>query len=246
MVKTKTTPKTDYRRCPMCSENTKSEEDFKQHIMVCAMRTFQCSTCNYTNARELNVKRHIKRSHPGLQPNDELIKLGPKDQSKKKANDSLQNEKTSDENTGKEDWLNQDPGELIGEVSSGDSSCGDGSSDENEEDVFVKKKKDQNLKGREENLLEGRIIRKKTQPSEPFTKKRTSQEEIPVLEKLSKIDRATQVEIQPSTPPAHGKLVHASTQTSPKKRIVVTTTVRTHREGEADVKVISKEKIVYK
>ena len=223
MVKTKTTPKTDYRRCPMCSENTKSEED----------------------ARELNVKKHIKRSHPGLQPNDELIKLGPKDQSKKKANDSLQNEKTSDENTGKEDWLNQDPGELIGEVSSGDSSCDDGSSDEHE-DVFVKKKKDQNLKDREENLLEGRIIRKKTQSSVPFTKKRTSQEEIPVPEKLAKMDRATQVEIQPSTPPAHGKPVHASTQTSPKKRIVVTTTVRTQREGEADVNVISKEKIVYK
>ena len=110
MVKTKTTPKTEYRRCPMCSEATKSEEDFKQHIMVCAMRTFQCSTCDYTNAGELNVKRHIKRAHPGLQPNDELIKLGPKDQSKKKTNDSPQNEKTTDENTDKEDWMNQDPG----------------------------------------------------------------------------------------------------------------------------------------
>ena len=108
---------------------------------------------------------------------------------------------------------------------------------------LLKEKKDQNLKGREENILEGRIVIKITQPSVPFTKKRTSQEEIPIPEKLSKMDRATQVEIQPSKPPAHGKLVHASTLTSPKKRIVVTTTVETQTEGEADVKVISKGKL---
>ena len=82
MVMTNTTPKTEYRRCSMCSETTK--EGFKQHIMVCAKRAFQFLTCDYINARELNDKRHIKRSHPGLQPNDDMIKLGPNDQSKKK------------------------------------------------------------------------------------------------------------------------------------------------------------------
>ena len=78
---------------------------------------------------------------------------------------------------------------------SADLSCDVGSSD-----LFVKQKKDQKLKGREENLLKGRIVRKKTMPSVPLTKKRTSQDDIPVQEKLYRMDRATHVEIQPSSP----------------------------------------------
>ena len=88
---------------------------------------------------------------------------------------------------------------------------------------------------------------KKTQPSVLFIKKITSQVEIPVPEKLPRMDRATQVEVQPSTTPSHGKLVHGildscrvQWQTSLKKNIVVTTTIRTQREGETGVKIISK------
>ncbi|XP_048747971.2 RE1-silencing transcription factor-like [Ostrea edulis] len=244
MAKTKTTARKEYRRCPMCSEPAKTEEQFKKHILVCAMRMFECPICGFTSTREINLKRHVKRCHPGLKPEDELIKLGTKEKSERKAGGSLHEEK-KDEESGNEDWMDQDPGNVIGEVSSTDSSSGS-SSDENEETDIDEKKERHNPEKKEDNLLEGRLFRKKTQPSLPFTRKRLSVEEIPVPEKIALVDRSTQVDMGPAIPSVECSRVDVGTQTSPKKRVVVTTTVRKCREGDADVKVIRKEKIIFK
>ncbi|XP_061187052.1 RE1-silencing transcription factor B-like [Saccostrea echinata] len=206
MAKTKTTPRNEYRRCPMCSEPARTEEEFKKHIMVCAMRVFECPTCDFTNTRELNLKRHIKRCHPGLGPNDELIKLGAKEQN---------------------------------------SSSSSSSSDENEEDDIDEQKEKQDPEKKEDNLLEGRLFRKKTQPTLPFARKRPSLEEIPVPKKIILMDKATQVDMEPAVPPVESSGVDVYTQTSPKKREVVTRTTRKFREGEADIKVVAKERMIY-
>ncbi|XP_061164919.1 RE1-silencing transcription factor-like [Saccostrea echinata] len=244
MAKTKTTPRNEYRRCPMCSEPARTEEEFKKHIMVCAMRVFECPTCDFTNTRELNLKRHIKRCHPGLGPNDELIKLGAKEQSKEKAGGSL-NEKNKNEESANEDWLDQDPGEVIGEISSADSSSSSSSSEENEEDDIDEQKEKQDPEKKEDNLLERRLFRKKTQPTLPFARKRPSLEDIPVPKKIILMDKATQVDMEPAVPPVESSGVDVYTQTSPKKREVVTRTTRKFREGEADIKVVAKERIIY-
>ncbi|XP_061186266.1 RE1-silencing transcription factor-like [Saccostrea echinata] len=244
MAKTKTTTRKEYRRCPMCSEPAGTEEGFKKHIMVCAMRVFECPTCDFTNTRKLNLKRHTKRCHPGLRPNDELIKLGAKEQSKEKAGGSL-NEENKDEESANEDWLDQDPGEVIGEIYSADSSSSN-SSDENEEDVIDERKEKQDPKKKEDNLLEGRLFRKKTQPTLPFARKRPSLEEIPVPKKIIlNMDKATQVDMEPAVPPVQSSGVDVYTQTSLKKRDVMTKTTRKFREGEADIKVVAKERIIH-
>ena len=159
---TKTTVRKEYQRCPMCSESARTEKEFREHIMVCAMRVFECPTCDFSSSREINLKRHVKRCHPGLRTDDELVKLGTREQDKKSGN--FQVEEKRAEESADEDWLNQDPGNVIGEVSSVDSSS---SSDENEDGANVQEG-DQQPERTEVNPLEGRVFRKKTQPSLPF------------------------------------------------------------------------------
>lgn len=115
MAKTKTTPNYEFRRCPMCSYSAKSEEDYREHVFKCAMRTFQCPSCDFSNNKEANLKRHVKRCHPGLAQED-LIKLGVKENRSEEVN----------EPEGDHEWLSQDPGDLIGDVS-------DNGSDEDED-----------------------------------------------------------------------------------------------------------------
>ncbi|XP_062575462.1 uncharacterized protein LOC134237364 [Saccostrea cucullata] len=227
MAKTKTTTRKEYRRCPMCSEPAKTEDEFKRHIMVCAMRLFECPICDFTN-----------------RPNDELIKLGPKEQNKEKAGCSF-GEENKGEKSENEDWLYQDPGEVIGEISSANSSSSN-SSDENEEDDIDEQKEKQDPEKTEGNLLKGRLFRKKTQPTWPFTRKRPSLEEIPVPKKITCMDFSIQVDIEPAVTPVESNRVDAYTQTSSKKREVVTKTTRKCREGEADIRVVTKERLFYK
>jgi hypothetical protein len=40
--------------------------------------------------------------------------------------------------------------------------------------------------------------------------------------------------------------VDRGTQTSPKRRVVTSTTIKKNRQGDTDVKVITKEKIIFK
>ncbi|XP_062606953.1 RE1-silencing transcription factor-like [Saccostrea cucullata] len=242
MAKTKTTTRKEYRRCPMCSEPAWTEDEFKRHIMICAMRHFECPICDFTNSRELNLKRHVKRCHPGLGPNDEPIKLGPKEQNKdpEKAGCSFGDE-NKDEGAN-EDWLDQDPGEVIGEISSANSSSSNSSDEEDDIDEQKEKEDREKIEG---NLLEGRVFRKKTQPTLPFTRKRPSLEGIPVPKKTTCMDFSIQVDI-PGVTPVQSNRVDAYTQTSPKKREVMTKTTKKYREGEADIKVVTKERLIYK
>lgn len=52
------------------------EEDYKGHVFKCAMRTFQCPVCDFCNNKEANLKRHMKRCHPGLAKEEVVGKQG--------------------------------------------------------------------------------------------------------------------------------------------------------------------------
>jgi hypothetical protein len=94
--------------------------------------------------------------------------------------------------------------------------------------------------------LEGRVFRKKTRPSLPFTGKRPSIEESPVPKKVALVDVAIKVEMVPATPTVGYSPVDVCTQTSPKKRVLVTKTTKTYRQGETNVEVVTKEKVIFK
>lgn len=234
MAKTKTTPKSEYRRCPMCSRSAGTEEEYKEHVLECAMRTFQCPYCDFNTTREVNVKRHVKRCHPGLRPNEDLIQLG------KKAGDKADCSASTTEKRD-EDWLTQDPGDLIGDLSPSPSSSSESDSGDSDKEEEIPPK--ETLQTSEPSLLEGRLIRKKTMPSVPFTKKRSSQSESSVPEKKMLMDRSVQVG---SLEKMECEKVDRGTQTSPKRRVMISTTIKKNRQGDTDVKVITKEKIIFK
>jgi hypothetical protein len=217
----------------MCSQSAGTEEEYKEHILACAMRTFQCPNCDFNTSREVNVKRHMKRCHPGLKPHESPIKLG------RKEGKAECNFPTEENNV--EDWLHQDPGELIGPISESGSTDSD-----SEEDADQQKEL---LMGREKSgsdLLEGRLFRKRTMPSLPFAKKRMGQEKSPVPEKKIMVDKSVQAGTTGVQSECSYLKMDGCTQTSPKKHVVVSTTIKKNRQGDADVKVITKERIIFK
>ena len=123
MAKTKVTPGQS-RRCPMCTYVARSDDDYKKHVLQCAMRTFNCMYCNYTSNKEINVKRHERRSHTGM--TEEPIKLdGKRNTAKESTSCSSKSVEAEDVGQSEEEWLQQDYGDIIGSVSTDN-----GSSDE--------------------------------------------------------------------------------------------------------------------
>ncbi|XP_056002749.1 RE1-silencing transcription factor-like [Ostrea edulis] len=216
MTKTKTTPNYEFRRCPMCSYSAKSEEDYREHVFKCAMRTFQCPSCDFSNNKEANLKRHVKRCHPGLAQED-LIKLGVKENRSEEVNEPEDDH----------EWLSQDPGDLIGDVSDNGS---DDDKDSSSQNTDCSPKDD-------DCLMEGRLFRKPTKPSLPVSLKRKADVVPPVPEKKTK-DQAVPVN-------AIERKRDMGTQTDPVRRIVKTKTVKKFRKGSVDTKIISEEKVVY-
>jgi hypothetical protein len=80
-------------------------------------------------------------------------------------------------------------------------------------------------------------------PSVPLTKKRISQSESYVPEEKMLMDRSVQVGSWEQT---ECEKVDRGTQISPKKRMVISTTIKKNRQGDTDFKVITKEKIIFK
>uniref|UniRef100_A0A8W8HNW3 Peptidase A2 domain-containing protein n=1 Tax=Magallana gigas TaxID=29159 RepID=A0A8W8HNW3_MAGGI len=134
----------------------RSEEDYKGPVFKCAMRTFQCLVCDFCNNKEANLKRHKKRCHPGL-AKEEDVKLGSKENKCEEMREQRE-----------DDWLAQDPGDLIGEISDEDSDK------EDDEDTTSDKEAGSQEKEVDESLLEGRMFRKPTTPLLPIISKQKS------------------------------------------------------------------------
>lgn len=231
MAKTKTTPNYEFRRCPMCSYSARSEEDYKGHVFKCAMRTFQCPVCDFCNNKEANLKRHMKRCHPGL-AKEEVVKLGSKEDKCEEVREQRE-----------DDWLAQDPGDLIGEISDEDSDKDD------DGDTTSDKEAESQEKEVDESLLEGRMFRKPTTPSLPIISKRKSSDvhlSPAQPKKLRKEDQAVQTPLSGENfGNSFGSRRDCGTQTDPLKRILTTKTVKKFRDGNVDTKIVSKEKVLF-
>ena len=151
MAKTKITPGQS-RRCPMCTFVARSEEEYKKHVVQCAMRTFNCTYCSYTSNKEINIKRHERRSHLGLI--EEPVKLdGRKDNVKESTTSSTGSSKSMEVKNAEqsdEKWLKQDYGDIIGDVSAD-------SSDISEEEEEKIEPIEQEKTSTKDSLLEGRV-----------------------------------------------------------------------------------------
>lgn len=163
----------------------------------------------------------MKRAHTGL--TESPIALGQKlvetDEVPEKAKntENANNIVSSEDESEDEEWLSQDPGDLLStETTSSSTTC---ASDGNK----IKKTVNREIS----DLMVGRVFRKKTTPSLPG--KRTSADDVrkPNVDdcqtKKAKIDVSTQTEF---------------------RREISVKTVRKYREGEVDIKETTTEQLI--
>ena len=230
MAKTKITPGQS-RRCPMCTFVARSEEEYKKHVVQCAMRTFNCTYCSYTSNKEINVKRHERRSHLGLI--EEPVKLdGRKDNVKELTTSSTSSSKSmeaKDAEQSDEEWLKQDYGDIIGDVSAD-------SSDISEEEEEKIEPIEQEKTSAKDSLLEGRVIRKQTTTAKPYAPKTKN----PISTgKPEAISNVTECESCKRKRP----MVDVAVQTDRSQKTVITRQVKRFREGDIDIEEVREEKI---
>lgn len=228
MAKTKMTKRSGTRKCPMCSSVFHGDVEFSTHVVECAMKEHSCDFCDFTSQKECNVRRHMKRAHTGL--TESPIALGQKlvetDEVPEKAKntENANNIVSSEDESEDEEWLSQDPGDLLPtETTSSSTTC---ASDGNKIKETVNKEIS--------DLMVGRVFRKKTTPSLPG--KRTSTDDVgkppesirtcgenACQTKKAKIDGSTQTEF---------------------RREISVKTVRKYREGEVDIKETTTEQLI--
>ncbi|XP_048742969.1 RE1-silencing transcription factor-like [Ostrea edulis] len=222
MAKTKVTP-ANCRRCPMCTFVARSGEEYKSHVLQCAMRTFNCTYCTYSSNKEINVKRHERRSHPGLI--EEPIKLDGKPDKSKESTSSKSVEEEAEKP--EEEWLKQDYGDIIGCVSS-DSSDNEGESHESQP------KKDE--PSTNEDLLEGRVIRKQTAPSRPFVPK------VKIPPPTGNPEMENKQDTRCESCKRKLSMVDIGIQTEACQKSISSKRIKRFREGDIDIEEIVEEK----
>lgn len=152
MAKTKTTPKKNCEfRCGFCIKKFSTRQERDDHLVTCETDRYYCDHCSYHAARIGNLQRHLKAKH----------KVEKSEQLRSAVNCS----RNSDS-----EWEDQDPGTLIVESNEEDS-CNNresGSGSEGEEGELANKTlsdaRPQTLSTTSEPLLQGRVVRKRTQP----------------------------------------------------------------------------------
>lgn len=240
MAKTKVTPGQP-RRCPMCTFVAKTGEEYRNHVLECAMRTFNCTFCNYSSNKEINVKRHEKRSRAGLL--EEPIKLDGKSADRPMEATVKKQSAPEESISDLEDWLKQDYGDVIGEVSDQSESS---SSSDDERDVQEPK---ENLEPKKtvvadqkasDTLLEGRIIRKQTVPTKPHTPKLKNASTV----SSSKAECTRQDAQVPCSNKRKVETADVSTQTETSQRIVTTKRTRRFCQNEIDIEETEEERVV--
>ncbi|XP_062572639.1 uncharacterized protein LOC134234574 [Saccostrea cucullata] len=224
MAKTKVTPG-KCRKCPMCTYMARTEEDYKSHVVQCAMRTFNCTFCSYSSNKEINVKRHEKRAHLGLI--EEPIKLDGRPDERREAtcNESVE----KDEEESGEEWLKQDYGDVIGTLFTD-------SSDNEEEAKDSPSQKEE--KAINDKLLEGRVVRKQTAPTKPHIPKTK------IPQSTSKPEVEGTQESKCESCKRKRFMVDIGTQTEAGEKTIMRSTkrVKRFREGDIDIEEVVEEK----
>ncbi|XP_021377251.1 uncharacterized protein LOC110465627 [Mizuhopecten yessoensis] len=142
MVNTKKTP---VQKCPMCAHKTADREEMRTHLMSCGLATMEKNTLRCEQCDFITTRKAYLKRH---QKRHEAVTV----------QDSPQ--RAGDEEaagTSVDDWQHQDPGDLI--VSSS-------------EDDDIESSDSEVVEKDNEELLSGRIVRKRTQPSLPISLKR--------------------------------------------------------------------------
>lgn len=137
------------------------------------MKEHSCKFCDFTPQRECNVKRHVKRARTGL--TEIPIALGQKlveteeVPEKMKNTGNANNIVSSQDESEDEEWLSQDPGDLLPtETTSSSTTC---ASDGNKIKETVNKEIS--------DLMMGRVFRKKSTPSLPGKRASTDDDRRP-------------------------------------------------------------------
>ena len=147
MPKTKTTPrKAPPEICPLCFIELATKEAWKTHLLVCADKVIQCKECHKTFKKKAYLEKHMRTKHSAESTSTTAIA--------DLAEDS------------ESDW-DKDPECLIGVVSDSDHENSDASDAEEPTDP-----KSSTPKTMDEELLVGRIVRKRTQPLVPVQARR--------------------------------------------------------------------------
>lgn len=147
--------------CPLCDGEV-VDNQWPEHLMRCTGGKFPCKTCGKLFKKKEYLIRHEKKFH-----------------GKESVN---QNDNGVD--SGDEGWLTQDPGDLLGQVSSTDDSSSDEgveSCEENSEGIKeqsqVASNEDKGESEKEKHsakpesrspLEKGRVVRKRTEPAPVF------------------------------------------------------------------------------
>lgn len=153
--------------CPLC-EGEVVDNQWPEHLMRCTGGKFPCKTCGKLFKKKEYLIRHEKKFHEKESVN--------------------QNDNGVD--SGDEGWLTQDPGDLLGQVSSTDDSSSDEgveSCEENSEGIKeqsqVASNEDKGESEKEKHsakpesrspLEKGRVVRKRTEPAPVFAPKRST------------------------------------------------------------------------
>lgn len=153
--------------CPLC-EGEEFDNQWPEHLMSCTGEKFPCKTCGKLFKKKEYLIRHEKKFHEkeSVNQNDNGVESGD------------------------EEWLTQDPGDLLGQVSStdesssdeGDESCGEKSEEIKEqsqavasEEKGVSEREKHSAKPESRSPLEkGRVVRKRTEPAPVFAPKRST------------------------------------------------------------------------
>ena len=152
------------RKCPLCSFKSYDLEQIKKHLVKCGIdameKKFECKydNCNYASNKKANLNRHAKRHV-------------------KESEDTVMNVSDSEPEKVDSDyeWKEQDPGDLLGPISS------------SEEEEEVDEKKNEEVEVNNNDMIDhetikpkpstsqievGRIIRKPTYPQKVLAPKR--------------------------------------------------------------------------
>ena len=179
MPNTKITKAKKSSYCPLCDGEV-LDNQWRVHLLSCNGGKFPCQTYGKLFKKHSYLQRHEKKFH-------DRSGEAPKQRDEEEGNCS-------------EEWLEQDPGDLIGGVSSSsrenssdssdDESLGASNPDEKEKATTIESKAPNQ---KEENPLDakaaekGRIIRKSTTPAPVFVPQRKTPISLP--EKASVVDR---------------------------------------------------------
>lgn len=147
MPKTKTTPRKVKEVCPLCFIELSSRDAWKEHLVQCASNVIQCKECHVSFKKKAYLAKHMRQKHPNVAQETDP----PVESSSYAAH------------VESSDW-DEDPGELIGNVSESEGEA-------DNEEITPSTLSDpispvaSTPKTTDETLLLGRIFRKRSQPA---------------------------------------------------------------------------------